>query len=121
MNPRTIAKFVAAVLLYCVVAGCATTQKTEWSSRVGHYTYDQAVADYGKPLGTARSADGGTVADWLIRRGHAAGPQDSPFARTGGFAGPTMPTMGETYVPNYYMRLAFGPDGRLKEHREFAR
>ena len=121
MNLRKPAKFVAAMLALCFVAGCATELKIDWSSRVGHYTYDQALAEFGRPEASKRSADGGTVAEWLIQRGHAARLPDSRFARPGGFAGPLMPTMGEPYAPNYYMRLVFGPDGRLKDHREFAR
>ena len=120
MNVRKPAKFVAAMLALCIVAGCATARKIDWPSRVGHYTYDQAVAEFGKPDEFTRSADGGTIAEWMIQRGHGAG-SPSRFARPGGIAGPLMPTMGEPYAPNYYMRLVFGPDGRLKDHREFAR
>ena len=121
MNVRMQAKFIPAMLVVFTLVGCATTQKIDWLARRGHYTYDQAVAEFGKPGGSTRSADGGTVADWIIERGHVEVPSDSRFAKPGGFAGPRMPTLGEPYIPNYYMRLTFGPDGQLKDYREFAR
>jgi hypothetical protein len=121
MNVRALAKFVAAMLAVFALAGCATTQKIDWRARVGHYTYDQAVAEYGKPDDTAKSADGGTVADWMIDRGGAVGSPGPRFAGPGGFAGPIMPTMGRPYAPRYYMRLAFGPDGQLQDYKEFAK
>ena len=121
MNVRTLAKFITAMFVIFALAGCATTQKIDWSARLGHYTYDQAVAEFGKPNESTKSADGGTVADWLIDRGHVEVPSDSRFVTPGSFTGPRMPTFGQSYVPNYYMRLTFGPDGRLKDHSEFAR
>ena len=117
MNVRKPGKYILAMLALFVVAGCVTTQKIDWPSRVGHYTYDQAVAEFGKPGDTTRSADGGTIAIWMIQHGRGAGSPAAP----GGYAGPLMPTMGAPYSPSYYMRLVFGPDGWLKEHREFAK
>jgi len=121
MNVRTQSKFIPAMLAVFALAGCATTQKIDWPARFGHYTYDQAVAEFGRPGEYAKSADGVTVADWMIDRGHVEVPSNSRIATPGGFAGPRMPTFGNPYVPNYYMRLTFGPDGRLKGYREFAR
>lgn len=121
MNVSTLAKSFVALLAVFALAGCATTPKIDWQARVGHYTYDQAVAEFGKPDDISKSADGGTVADWMIDRGHM-GFSGSEVAAPGGFAaGPRMPTMGETYAPNYYMRLTFSPDGLLQSRREFAR
>ena len=121
MNVRPPVKFVAATLVLFALADCATTQKIDWPARVGHYTYDQAVAEFGKPAEYTKSADGGTVADWMIDRSHVRVSPGSRFVTPGGFAGPRMPTLGEPYTPNIYLRLAFGPDGRLKDHREFTR
>jgi hypothetical protein len=121
MNTRASSTFAAAMLAFFILVGCATTQKIDWPSRVGNYTYDQAVAEYGRPVGSARSADGGTIADWLIQRGHGRPAPAARFGARGGVAGSLMPTMAEPYVPDYYMRLVFGPDARLKEHKEFAR
>src|SRR5687767_9881823 len=45
------------------------TPKINWDSRVGNYTYDQAVIDFGPPDKSARLSDGSTVSEWLTYRG----------------------------------------------------
>ncbi len=36
----------------------------DWDSRVGHYTYDQALADLGSPSRQMRLSDGNMVYKW---------------------------------------------------------
>ena len=48
-----------------VGAGCKSTPKVDWNSRVGTYTYDQAVQELGPPDKTATLSDGKKVADWI--------------------------------------------------------
>jgi len=59
-------------LLGLSLAGCAT-QKTDWNSRVGSYTYDQAVAEMGPPDKQTKLSDGKTVAEWITRRSGGSG------------------------------------------------
>src|ERR1039458_7493673 len=54
-------------LLAVVLAGCVTTSRIDWASRVGNYTYDQAVAEFGPPDKAAKLSDGATVAEWQER------------------------------------------------------
>ena len=60
------------MLLSLALAGCASRPKldphTDWNSRVGSYTYDQAVAELGKPDAINESNEGKT-ADWILKRG----------------------------------------------------
>jgi hypothetical protein len=47
-----------------LVTGCAAI---DWSERVGSYTYDQAVLDFGPPDSKETLTDEGWVASWITR------------------------------------------------------
>jgi hypothetical protein len=63
---------IILMTLSLALAGCASRPKldphTDWNSRVGSYTYDQAVAELGKPDAISESNEGKT-ADWILKRG----------------------------------------------------
>ncbi len=63
---------IILMLLSLALAGCASRPKldpnTDWNSRIGSYTYDQAVAELGKPDAISESNEGKT-ADWILKRG----------------------------------------------------
>ena len=44
--PNLLRRSLPALGLALLVAGCAST-KINWNARVGEYTFDQAVLDYG--------------------------------------------------------------------------
>jgi hypothetical protein len=50
------------------ITGCQTTKPTDWNSRVGIYTFDQAVTELGPPDKQAKLSDGKTVAEWITHR-----------------------------------------------------
>jgi hypothetical protein len=105
------------VLVAILFAGCATTPKIDWQARVGVYTYDQAVMDFGPPDKSAKLADGTSVADWVTDRGYIYTTSDySPFY-TPGFIGPT--TTYVNRVPDAALRLSFSADGKLKTWKKF--
>jgi len=105
-------------LLTFLVAGCAT-HRIDWTGRVGNYTFDQAVIEFGPPDKQARLGDGTLVAEWLTRRGYV---QSHPvFANPGACYGPIYPAYIETYSPDYFLRLTFDPAGRLQAWKKFAR
>jgi hypothetical protein len=58
---------VLAVLLLAAafITGCATTQPVDWSSRVGRYTYNQAVNELGPPNREVRLSNGTTEFKWF--------------------------------------------------------
>ena len=110
-------RWLILLTLLALVAGCAT--KVDWASRVGHYTYDQAVTELGPPDKQAKLDDGTIVADWITYRSHTQN-----VAVIGGYpgayaAGPiTTTTMNP---PDYYLRLTFAPGGELKTWKKFSK
>lgn len=110
----------AVVFLAVLQSGCAT-KRIDWGARVGNYTFDQAVAEIGPPDKQAKLTDGTLVAEWMTGRG-----QHQMFA-TGGYyrspyhMWPYAPTYVDTYSPDYFLRLTFGPDGRLQAWKKLAK
>jgi hypothetical protein len=101
--------FAMAVFL----TACATTPKIDWQSRVGSYTYDQSVLDFGPPDKYAKLADGTQVAEWLLSRG-----------RNGGYttyAGRGLIYYNDLSSPDYYLRLTFDPSGKLQSFKKYAK
>ena len=111
LGPAAVALFLLAL------TGCATQPKVDWTARVGHYTFDQAVLDFGPPAKQARLTDGTLVAEWQTQRGYAQ-TQYVPYAsyhyRHHGFYGAPV----TTYSPDAFLRLTFGPDGQLKAWKQ---
>ncbi len=102
-----------------IIAGCAT-QHVNWQTRVGNYSYDDAVRAYGPPDKHEQLSDGSIMADWVVREGHSVvTPQ--PYLMGPNNMGPAAPAYSSTYVPTYYMRLVFGPDKQLKEYKNYYR
>src|SRR5436189_6475440 len=96
-------------------AGCKSTPKVDWSSRVGTYTYDQAVQELGPPDKTATLSDGKKVAEW-VRHSHGGGLS---FGIGTGFSSGSAATgvgVGQSMGTGYgdrALRLTFDPDNRL--------
>lgn len=110
------------LLLLFLLAGCATTPKIDWTSRVGSYTYDQAVMDFGPPQRFAKLSDGGTVAEWLTSRGYVYASSPFVYGYYPFWYGPFYPGYVDLYTaPNRYLRLIFDPKGILKDWRKFYR
>lgn len=108
-----------------VFAGCSSSPKSgklnprnvNWSERVGTYTYDQALADLGKPVVIGESAEGKT-AEWSLKRSprvsFGLGIGTGSFGSHGGVGVGTgtsisPPPSGEN------LQLKFDKDGKLKE------
>ena len=101
-----------ATLVTAVLIGCKSTPKVDWDNRIGHYTYDQAVADLGVPDKTATLSDGRIVAEWITRRsgGSAFSFGVGSFGHhTGVGVSQTVGTGGQTHG----LRLTFDPNGTL--------
>jgi len=97
-------------------AGCHGTLKVDWNSRIGNYTYDQAVTDLGPADKTATLSDGRTVADWIK---HSTGGLSFGVG-TGFYGGGSAVGTGvgtSTGYPDHVLRLTFGPDGKLLEFK----
>jgi hypothetical protein len=83
----------------------------DWDSRVGSYTYDQAVQELGPPLLSTKLNAGGTVADWPL--GHHSSSVGFGVGG-GGYGGGVGVGMGQTIGHDDYLRLTFDQNGTLK-------
>jgi hypothetical protein len=119
MNGRMFPLLVAALIF--LAAGCATN-RVDWGARVGSYTFDQAVMEYGPPDKQAKLQDGTVVAEWLTRRGYTQ-TSPAPIFYPGYYGGhyPVYPVYNDIQVPDYFLRLTFGPDGKLAAWKKFVR
>jgi hypothetical protein len=101
-------------LLGCMVvvfAGCAT-HRIDWTARIGHYTYDQAVTELGPPDKQAKLTDGRVVAEWITRYNNGT----TVFVGSGFYPG----RVGyvQTVGPSYYedrLRLTFATNHVLSD------
>lgn len=102
-------------LLLALATGCATSKnKIDWNSRVGTYTYDQAVLDMGPPAKEAKLQDGTVVAEWMTQRGYTDAyypPYYYPYRHR--YYGPTFATPMVSTYPDVFLRLTFNPDKKL--------
>lgn len=93
-----------------LLAGCAT-HRVDWNARVGNYTYDQAVMDYGPPDKQAHLTDGKLVAEWISRYSNSS----TVAVGTGFYGYPGGVGIVQT-TPNYYeskLRLTFNTNNVL--------
>jgi hypothetical protein len=115
MKTGSAVKFSLPVILALLVAfivGCATTKPIDWNSRVGVYTFDQAVTELGPPDKQARLSDGKTVVEWITHREGGS----SFSVGTGFYGGNTGFGVGQTVGTGYNDRvltLTFGTNNVL--------
>jgi hypothetical protein len=111
-----------STLLTVVLLGCATHPKVDpkinWNARIGSYTYDQAIADLGRPDLITGLSDGSQTAQWITgqspQMSFGAGSGTGVVVRGAGSeigAGSSV----SAPAPGEYLLLTFGPDGKLKE------
>lgn len=101
-----------ATIAAIIFTGCATTKKIDWNSRIGNYTFDQAVVDFGPPDKQQRLTDGKNVVEWITRRSQGG----SVSVGTGFFSGPAGVGIVNSTGPTYYeqkLRLTFDTNGLL--------
>ena len=66
MKTNFALKLFLSLAVAVLLAGCAT-HRIDWNARVGGYTFDQAVTDFGPPDKQAKLSDGQTIAEWITR------------------------------------------------------
>ena len=94
---------VATVL----ITGCKTTKPIDWNSRVGTYTFDQAVTDFGPPDKQTTLSDGKLVAQWITHRNGGSSFSVGTGFYTGGVGVGVGQTTGSAY-PDRILTLTFG-------------
>ena len=108
-----------ALLATLVFAGCATGPKIDWTARIGHFTYDQAVLELGPPDKEAKLDSGIIVANWITRRGYTYATGGAMVY--GNYPGTVVvPSYNQGYSPTYFLRLTFGADGKLTEWKKYS-
>jgi hypothetical protein len=108
LDMNRIVTFAALLLL---AVGCATN-RIDWRSRVGNYTYDEAILELGPPESSATTTDGTRVGDWLTSRGRSTG---GSYFISRGYMVHHFP---DAEGPDYYLRLTFDPQGRLTAFKQ---
>ena len=105
-----------ALLSALIVTGCLGPH-LDWNTRIGHYTYDQAIVELGPPDKNAKLSDGRTVAEWVTITEFPGtvtyGPgyyNDYPARRLPGQG--VVAATGPTRYENR-LRLTFTPDNVL--------
>ena len=104
---------VLSAVLLAGFLGCSTKPSVDWGSRVGQFTFDEAVLEMGPPDKSTDLADGTRVGDWYTGRaptvsfgfgvgsyGHGGGVGVGQGVTTGG--------------AGRYLRLIFDADGMLQ-------
>lgn len=98
---------LAGLLCAGLLAGCVTG-KIDWGSRIGAYSYDEAVREYGPPDKSAKLTDRSSVHEWLTWRG-----RDVTTVHT--YRGRWFSRYEYVGSPDEFLRLTFGPDDKLKD------
>jgi hypothetical protein len=110
MKMQITLKTLLGITLVFLMAGCVM-HRIDWNSRVGSYTFDQAVTEFGPPDKQAKLTDGQLVADWVSRYYNAGGV----FVGAGYYGYPG--TVGVLETPPSYsestLRLIFGTNNVL--------
>ena len=108
---NSIAKVsLLAVLSFAMVliSGCATAPPVDWNSRIGLYTYAQAVSELGPPNRQSRLSNGATVSKWFLQ---TSGPVAMPNnGMNNGFGVGQSINVG---VNDQYLQLTFDTNGVL--------
>ena len=121
-------KHLLSLLFATSLVGCATNPPVDWNSRVGHYTYTDAVRELGQPGREIRLSNGSTEFKWFPRTGPApaAANSGSSFA-VGGLNNPNAANNlnwtaansgigtgpGASHAFNRYLELTFDSNGVL--------
>jgi hypothetical protein len=101
----------------CASGTKATVKDIDWGSRIGTYTYEEALAELGEPNVMGESSEG-KIAEWVLRQ--------SPMVSfgfgfgTGGYGHHTSTGVGvgTSVSPppsGEYLHLRFDKDGKLAE------
>lgn len=105
---------IAALLaLPLLSTGCASKPKIDWNSRVGSYTFDQAVLELGPPDKASDLSDGTKVAEWFVKRNSRL----SFGIGTGFSSGSTGVGVGQRIGgrgTEKFLRLTFNPEKKLQ-------
>ncbi len=119
MKMNLAAKFSLALIFPLVaifLIGCKTTPPVDWNSRVGTYTYDQAVIELGPPDKQATLDDGKMVAEWITHRSGGSGLSVGTGVFSAGGGSGAGVGVGQSIGPGYHdkiLKLTFDAEHKL--------
>jgi hypothetical protein len=100
-------------VVLCLAPGCESYGRADWKSRVGTYTYDDAVKELGPAERKETTSDGVLVAEWLLSEPRVYGTTHRyGWGWRGGWA-----TDVESF-PGSFLQLQFGPDHKLSSWKK---
>ena len=111
MKMKSAGKALLLAILLLVAAflsGCVTAPPVDWNSRVGHYTYAQAVSELGPPNRQSRLSNGATVLKWFRPPGGPAALPNNGL-NNGFGVGPSV----NVGLNDQYLQLTFDTKGVL--------
>jgi hypothetical protein len=115
MRNNSLKLLAASGLILLFLSGCAGRPAVDWNSRIGVYTFDQAVLELGPPDRSSELSDGTRVAEWISyrpARGAVTFGMGTGFHRRHTAVG-VGHTVGVPIRGADILRLTFAPDGRL--------
>ena len=113
MNPAAKFSWLTVVALVAAfIVGCQTTKPVDWNSRIGNYTFDQAVTELGPPDKQAKLSDGKTVAEWITHRNGGSGLSVGTGFYGGGVGVGMSHSVGQGYRDRV-LNLTFDADNKL--------
>jgi hypothetical protein len=104
--------FAIVALITAFITGCQTTKPVDWNSRIGNYTFDQALTELGPPDKQARLSDGKTVAEWITRRSGGSGLSVGTGFYGGGVGVGMSHSVGQGYSDRI-LNLTFDANNKL--------
>ena len=111
MKTTAALRFFLCASITLLLAGCAT-HRIDWNSRIGNYTYDEAITEFGPPDKQATMSSGLRVAEWISRY-YSGG---STVVGAGMYGYPGAVGVVQTTPPSYYesrLRLTFNTNNVL--------
>jgi hypothetical protein len=114
MKAKPTAKAIWPAILFLAaafIAGCKTTPSVDWNSRVGNYTYNQALTELGPPDKQTKLGDGRTADQWITLHGNNGFFGDQAYANGNYGMGAGQPVV-QTYR-DHVLELIFDADGKL--------
>ena len=121
------------LLIALLFAGCQTSPKLDWQSRVGEWTYNDVIKDMGPADKCETLSDGTKVAEWLLQKGTTV-PRYEVVGYYDDFFYPNFPPYNRSLIrprtfqayradvhfPDRFVRMIFKPDGKLEKVHYFS-
>jgi len=109
-----LAGLVCAALLGLIGAGCQALQQVDWDGRIGQFSYEQAVAELGRPDEETKLPGGMRRAEWITNSGSSMGRAlvGAGYQRRSMNVVPLEPTEIHR-LRDRFLRLTFDKAGRL--------